>query len=238
MTTSNDLVTLFKRVEDDHTRLTEEDSMTEGGHDFRHVVAVAVATQTISEGMPDDVRRTALIAAVLHNTDRLYGRDAVDGKLRDYLNGISLSTDEQERIIFAVLQHSKPNDDNDPAELIILKDADRVACLMPSVIIRSGQFLWPLPDLDYRHVLEKSPGSTFQQPFSVLDNLHELLDWVDESNPKFVIRTPKALQIAAQGARFLRSMFAAQQKMQTDIGLVYNEGDSDRDVLAGLLQFS
>jgi HD superfamily phosphodiesterase len=190
------------------------------GHGLDHDVTVAMLAVNIA---PDSrTADKAFVAALLHSTDRLMvesNKMAEETHMRVCLSCLpdgTFSMDEIKEIVQAALRHSELNRDDQSLTQQVLMDADRLANMMPSVIIRSGQFRPEIPPFEFRYLNWKiNPDSTYRDPKSVLDDLRITLR---EYMPQF--RIEKAKLIAARYAAFLVSFIMAVEDTNGDLGLV------------------
>ncbi len=186
---------VVQRVRSDHRR----NPRTTPGHDWYHALSVAQYAQRIAES--EDVGRLAWVAGICHNTDRLFqlDDDGVEPIVQVYLSESSLTKHERHLIVDAVLEHSKKNTISDSVVTIILKDADRLANLDASHLVRTGQFKPCIPVVDLRFMHYQDPTATFQDPKSHLRNLQHTLEW------ETWMRLPKAQALAAEKCAFIRA---------------------------------
>ena len=208
---------LVLEVREDHRK----QGAVGGGHNFLHAIMVAQYCPLIA---PDRrVGELAWIAAICHNTDRIFlnlEAEEIARKVSKYLNSeTDLTKREEALIIEAVVSHDKPNDDNDSPVTIVLKDADRLANLGPNLIIRSGQYYSDLAAFDPRFVLESDPQATYRNPKTVLHDVLCALEWIEEGG-KFGIRLKAAREIAEPYARFLRDFRDLMHHQLEETGLI------------------
>ncbi|MFI5404933.1 MAG: hypothetical protein ACHQ1D_00320 [Nitrososphaerales archaeon] len=170
-----------------------------GGHDLLH--AFMVHNYCVLIAPDDNTSELAGYAAMLHNYDRMYKKESSPSTFKSLiykrLNLANLSIKEKKTIYNAVLQHSKLNSDQDDLVTITLKDADRLANLGASFLIRLGQFIPHLP-FTKEHILEKDPKATYSNPVSLTDQIHGALEWED------MLRLPKAKELARPHFNVLR----------------------------------
>ncbi|MCX6785015.1 MAG: hypothetical protein NTV81_03755, partial [Candidatus Komeilibacteria bacterium] len=174
---------------------------------------------------PDERTGTmAWVAGLVHSFDRFVKRALLlDTQLDEYLSLLpegEFSTDEIAAIKEAIKNHAGPNGPENDLLLMTLQDADRVANVGATVIIRSGQLYNQLPALQPQFVTKFNPGSTYREPKSCLDDLRYIFDWESsETNPKFGLRLPEARNLAAPHFRFLREFFGIIQCQFEETGL-------------------
>jgi len=170
-----------------------------GVHGLVHTVAVAQYAGIITKDTDARIRILAGVAAICHNTDRLFP-DKEEEKLAQYLDETDLTSEERRIVILALENHSKRNDPEDSSVCIILKDADRLGGIGPIGLIRAAQQgrEFPLADL---FLWDANPDAKFSNPSSLARNVKMLLEWDDEN----WLRTPKAKEIAAKHFQFLRN---------------------------------
>lgn len=182
------------------------------GHGPEHDTLVAGYCLLIA-GNDNRLAEMTWIAAHLHSLDRFF-----KNKYEEMINGMlakceELSQEEITEIKFAVMHHDQPNEDDDSALLIVLKDADRLANVMPHVIARSGQFQPGLPVIEQGYIgLEKHPLTTKRSPRSIHDDLLGCLEWHSDSDARFAIRTEVAKKIGEELFDYLRMWFTLSHK--------------------------
>ncbi|KKU82065.1 MAG: hypothetical protein UY07_C0004G0010 [Parcubacteria group bacterium GW2011_GWA1_47_8] len=112
-------------------------------------------------------------------------------------------------------RHGELNQNDQSITQQVLMDADRLANLMPAVIIRAGQFLPNIPTFEFEYLAGKrNPETTYDKPRSVLDNLRNL---IAEYIPK--LRTPKAKELAVEYVRTLEGFISALEESNKQLGL-------------------
>jgi len=188
----------FDFVEKDHEK---HNALARGGHDFLHACRVAQSAWIISEKYSTKV--CAWIAGMLHNTDRFYSEKEIPNFLKRALSLTPFHSQslESTMIIESILNHHKPNDENDNEVTIVLKDADRISDLEIIQIIRSAQFhphSFIYDPENPSHVVDTSKDFSS----SLFTNIHRVLEW--EHDPKMQLRNPKAIEMAKPGFIFLK----------------------------------
>jgi len=186
------------------------------GHGFDHDLLVAHYALAIQEQR--ETAEASWIASLLHSFDHFYG-DAAETEIMAMLEiaTTDLTEDTLQDIASAVMLHSTKNDENDSMIKITLQDADRLANIGGIVIIRSGQFRPTIPACEIGRIGVKNPESTYKNPRSILDDLRNCLSW--ESDPRFLIRLPKAIEIAKPQFAYLRAFLAHVESQFREIGL-------------------
>lgn len=164
-------------------------------HDVDHVRRVAAFGPRIAEatGLPFDLHEFE-VAAWLHNLDRipavqqtqlgiLTGRHALrmvslEGQLWKLLETSDFNAGSQQRIVTAVLQHSKFADEpGDSALLTALRIADKLDSLGPIGIVRSVSGRSNLPLYDPKRPF--GYGSTVEdRMITVYDDFFRVLEWI------------------------------------------------------------
>ena len=175
------------------------------GHGFDHDTLVAGFAVRIAA--TPHIAELAWIASHLHSFDRRLPKEEVEKVVRRHIALVpDLSSDDVEWIWEAVRDHSEKNNENDNAVSIALKDADRLANIGPSVIIRGGQFYPNTTTQDFGHLLDFDPASKYNEPKTVLDDLRFCLEW------ELWLRLPEAQRIAKPFFDFLRAFFEMNAK--------------------------
>jgi HD superfamily phosphodiesterase len=207
---------LYDAVKDLH----QKSPLAHRGHGFDHDVTVAALAVRIA---PDQrTAEKAFAAALLHSIDRMMAKASkgeIDTCMRVCLARLpdgTFNMDEIDEIVEAALRHGELNQDDQSLTQQVLMDADRLANMMPSVIIRSGQFRPDIPPFEFKYLNNKAnPASTYHDPISVLDDLRiTLRDYM----PQF--RIDKAKKLAKTYAFRLRTFVRAVELTNLEIGLV------------------
>lgn len=198
------------------------------GHDFDHALRVGIMAKELLRQTREG--QLAGIAGLCHNADRILqcelslGHQApyeiyVERLVREWLMYARLEPEEERVVVDAVLCHSEPNSDADNLVTIALKDADRLVNMEPDIVMRSAQYHSTIPAVDPVLLLEDEKA-TFHNPGSVLKDLYHLLEWADETKPKFCVRLTASLKIAKARARWLQDYIDAVLKARKDNDLV------------------
>ncbi|MDZ4240741.1 MAG: HD domain-containing protein, partial [Patescibacteria group bacterium] len=174
----------------------EQSKRAHRGHGLDHDVTVAQIAVMIA---PDErTAEKAWCAAMLHSTDRLVekgNKEKEEAHMRANLKSLPeryFTSEEKEEIFLSAYRHEELNQDDQSVTQHVLMDADRLANLMPAVIIRAGQLLSDIPALELEYLEGKrNPKTTYHEPKSVLDDLRNN---VAEYTPK--LRMPKAKELA------------------------------------------
>lgn len=204
----------------------QEAPIKNGAHGLDHDVTVAMLGVSIASD-----QRTAdmvWIAAMLHSIDRQFGRwnsqaekAAIDSKIDDLRNSLVRLLPEDyfkpsELILIceAAKRHSEMNQDDQSLIQIVLMDADRLANLMMSVVIRAAQHQAHRPALELQYLDGMNPDSTYNEPMSALDDLR----WcVKDYLPQ--MRIPAAKQLAETYAKRLEAFMVEIRDDYMDLGL-------------------
>lgn len=205
---------LITAVRADH----REQGAIGGGHDFFH--ALRVAGRVLNFVEDPIIAELAWVAAICHNTDRIYGDVFKEMALSRYKE-IFLDVFPEAKWGFiedAIHKHSGPNDVDDSPVLIALQDADRIVNLEPDLPMRSGAHYHRLPVANPRFIRECDPEATYRDPKTVLHDVKCSLDWVAEEGP-VAIRTPKAREIALPLAEHFRRGVELLAECVADAGL-------------------
>lgn len=167
---------------------------TNRGHDLSHDVTVGQIALSIA---PDSrTGEKTWVAALLHSMDYWKRRDEeafkgfVAAAMLNLPSGY-FSKEEMCEISSAALRHGEKNRDDQGLVQQVLQDADRLAILVVSVLFRIGQRYPRLPVVEFAHIENKNPASTYDEPCSCLDDLRNCLS---EFEPQF--RLPKAIVLA------------------------------------------
>lgn len=145
-----------------------------GAHGLDHDVTVAMLAVRIAPN-----KRTAdkvFCAALLHSTDRQFGRWSTPGQKRDIDNAVVVtmrchlkylpenffSDDEVEEIFQAALRHAELNQYDQSMTQQVLMDADRLANLQMAVVLRAAahQHHRPALELQWLGSVPKTRQST------------------------------------------------------------------------------
>lgn len=184
-------------VAEDHQK-----GQNEQGHGYLHAQTVAGYAYQIAEDQR--VAELAWMAGLMHNTDRLF-KDAGDiviaATLLDYCTNTDLmiSSDEEQLVIEAVIEHSKKNNTVDNPVTIALKDADRLANAGTAMLIRIGQFRPDIPVINLKYVFKRDPASTYREPRSQLECMRDILEW------ESWLRLAKAQELGKQKFAYIRA---------------------------------
>ncbi|OHA18455.1 MAG: hypothetical protein A2664_00735 [Candidatus Taylorbacteria bacterium RIFCSPHIGHO2_01_FULL_46_22b] len=184
------------------TRLVREDHrnarhLVGHGHDFAHALMVAQYAQLIASEQHEGELGWA--AGLMHNTDHLFGEEKVNEIMEGYLVHVLFSPADKNLVCEAVLTHSEIDSPKDNPISIILKDADKLANIGESVILRSGQFRPDITAMDPRFLKFSDPKATYRNPRSLLQDLRHILQW------ETMMRTEKARMISKPYFDRLRS---------------------------------
>lgn len=200
---------LVQQVRYDH----EQYRVNTPGHDLLHALMVAQYAVMIA---PDaSIGELAWVAALLHNTDRLLKNDVlVEPQVTKHLLSTPLSLEEQKVVCRAVLEHAKRNSDDDDDVTMVLKDADRLANIGPSNILRIGQGFPHLPAVDPLHFAQ-DPSASYENLKSVYRNVAELVLWDSEG----WLRLPKARELAKPYFDFLRQFMKLLERQYEEVEL-------------------
>lgn len=107
--------------------------------------------------------------------------------------------EEQREIVFdAVMRHDLKTPGEMTPVLQVLREADMLANMAITCVIRGGQFRPDLPAFEVEHLEQNNPRSTYGKPCSVLDAVRNTLDCQGQ------IKLPKAIPIAKERAFALR----------------------------------
>ena len=201
------------------------DGRGHAGHGPDHDMLVAGYTLLIA-GDDHRLAEMAWVASHLHSIDRFFGDDhelittSMLLLVENTDENLGFNPEDIDEIKLAVLRHARPNAEDDSMVQIVLRDADRLANVMPYVIARAGQFRWKLPVVELGHTgLDMHPESSHQKPRSIHDALIACLEWHPDSGTKFAIRTPKAREIGEELFVYLREWFALSDRHMKMAGL-------------------
>jgi hypothetical protein len=179
------------------------------GHGIEHDIEVTCLAFTINPHPVLDFM--VFVAAMLHSTDHavLNEEDSsftkelkLSTSLRSKLELIKLRkefTETDREIIFnAVMQHGLKTPAKMTMLLQILREADMLANMGLTCVIRGGQFRPDLPAFEVPYIDFNNPASTYSNPCSVLDAVRNTLGYEAQ------IKLPKAIPIAKERADALR----------------------------------
>lgn len=187
------------------------------GHGLDHDVTVAQLAVQIA---PDErTGEKTWCAGMLHSVDRMVERGniaLVEQSIRDiltYLPNDYFNSDETEEICQAALRHDELNQDDQFVVQQVLMDADRLANLMPAVVVRAGQFLPEIPAFEFEYLDGKrNPAGDYYHPRSVIDSLRNN---IEEYMPRLRILGAKELAeiYVMELTEFIVSLEASYKKL-------------------------
>ena len=186
------------------------------GHGLDHDVTVGQLVLAIS---PDNrTADKAWCAAMLHSTDRIVENGAVKDHMKECLQYLPVdffTKEEVVEILEAALRHGELSQNDQSLTQQVLMDADRLANLMPAVIIRSGQFRPSIPAFEFEYLDGKpNPASTYREPKSILDDLRIS---ITEYLPQF--RVSMAIELAHRYARQLEAHIQSVEESNKELSL-------------------
>ncbi len=188
------------------------------GHGPDHDIMVAQYCLLIAED--EVVAEMAWCASLLHSFDRMFGDQAEEMIIlgMDFLYG-KFDHDQRQIILKAVLDHSKPNATEDSDVTVVLKDADKLANVVSTVIARSGQFYNDIPviELGFTNGMGCHPKSTYSAPRSCRDDIVSAMGW--ENDLKFGLRLSKSKELGKPKFDFLRGYFQQIEASFREVGL-------------------
>ena len=203
-------------------------------HDFDHALQVAqVATMIAADPLTS---RLAGAAALCHNADRMLevreggsvtkpSTQDIEGLVMSWLGTENVfSGFEEDLIIEAVLEHSKPNDERDSPITVTLKDADRVVNLGLDIIVRGAQH-HGCQTIHPTLLLDDKRGAHPKRK-SMVAVLQDCLEWSSD-DPKFGIRLPKAKALADDRANMLKEFISSVIGQRDTLGRHQAEDDAD-----------
>lgn len=195
-----EVVELFEKLRTKHQAFYNEvkrlhDSFpNQKGHDIYHSVHTAIYGIQISDRSTYEL---VWLAAIAHSLDRVCGNDNFEANIRSCLalaNGISKK--KIEIVVDALLKHGELNHPSDSPVLVKLKDADRLANLFLTLVIRVGQHRPNIPACEMKYLRKSNPLcpasdlSSHSRPQSSFDDLRYC-----SQNWPGMIRTPKARRL-------------------------------------------
>lgn len=205
------------------------------GHGPDHDITVAQIALKIA---PDDrTAEKAWCAAMLHSMDRMIERNEnKEVFMKNVSDAISrhvvllpagyFTTDEEIEIWQAALRHAELNQNDQSVTQQVLMDADRLANLLWSVIVRAGQCFPELPAFDFKYPgVDQNPASTYAKPETVFDDLrNNIACYVPQ------LRLPLAKELAVEYVAELQHGLATSERQNQYLGLVgislyQNEGE-------------
>lgn len=152
------------------------DSFTnQRGHDMYHNVHVAIYGLMVAD---EAIRELVWLAAIPHSLDRIAGDESFETNVRNCLRLVEgISATDLDTVFDAVMKHGRLNDESDSPVLVALKDADRLANLQLTLVIRAGQHRPNIPACEMRHLRTSNPlcpasdPASHSKPQSVFDDL-------------------------------------------------------------------
>lgn len=195
----------------------EKSTKPHRGHGIDHDVTVAQIAMQIA---PDNrTSEKAWCAGMLHSVDRMVEQENVEKSTRNLLSNLLLehfNLSEVEEICQAAIRHGELNQDNQSIVQQVLMDADRLANLMPAVIIRAGQSMSELPVFEFEYLVgERNPETTYYKPQSVLDDLrNNIKEYVPQ------LRILKAKKLAERYVVILEEYIKSLEESYGQLGLV------------------
>lgn len=183
----------FREFYDHVKKGHQENSDKNRGHDLAHDVTVAQIGYELAANQR--VADMAWVAALLHSMDywRRGDQQAFMLNIEEALVHIPegcFTEAETREIAEAAFRHGEKNQPDETAVSTTLKDADRLAILMVTVLFRIGQGYPKLPAVQFEYLSKKNPASTYAEPMSCLDDLRNCLS---EFVPQFRLEKAKAL---------------------------------------------
>ena len=164
------------------------------GHGFDHDVTVAMLAVQIAPN--DHVAEMAFVAGLLHSTDRTMEQGntfKVTEKVLNFLSHLPrncFTTAETVDILISVIRHSEMNQDDQSLVQQVLQDADRLANLQMTVVMRAAQHQAHMPVIELEYLETVNPNSTYHVPMSALDDLKLCIrDYIPQ------LRLPKAIAL-------------------------------------------
>lgn len=150
-------------------------------------------------------------------------REEIELSLRNIIiRSGELSYDDQEGVAQAVMNHEGTNEQIDllPHHLLVqtLVEADRLANMTTTIVMRSARFSLHLPLVDSLY-FENDPEANYHNPKSVLWDVANCAGWGDREGP-YMLRLPKARELGAKYATRLRQIIAWIREDYADAGLV------------------
>jgi hypothetical protein len=182
-----------------------------------HDVTVAMLAVRIA---PDErTADKAWAAAMLHSIDRLIPKGD-DPRSLTWSCGAELpsgffSTSEVAEICEAACRHGEMNQPDQSVTQQVLQDADRLANLQLTVVIRSGQFQPEIPAFEFEFLSGKrNPASTYYEPRNILDDFRTMLIDYPPS-----LRTPAGKELGARYARDLQDFISKVEASYEELDL-------------------
>ncbi len=221
---------LLVRVNADH-ELTVLHGNFGQGHDMIHAWTIAaliviIGNKEAANGnqlVTDQAIEYAWVAAIMHNSDRLFGKKRVPEILESYFS-ISTHFDvpSEELIAEAVINHSGPNDPEGSIVKTLVQEADRVGNLGIVHTIRCGQAGSEILACDPRFILKPDPRAEYTWPLTVMHDISCALEWDPEGpecDERFCLRLPSAIELARPDFAFIREGFTREQVKVLRYGL-------------------
>jgi len=211
---------LVQAVREDHRK---ENALVGGGHDFIHALMTAQYCLKIAD---EPLASLAWIAAICHNTDRIFPEwsDGLAVKVWNYLDCASIPDSAKRFIVEAVMNHSQRPSLEDNPVTVILMDADKLANLGSLLIIRSAQHQPAIPAINLRYFSQYPPNCSYRNPGSIYRDICSSLEWEGEferdGEKHPWIRTKKARELAQPLFKETRDFFNGLVNQFTDTGLL------------------
>ena len=200
---------LFPGLPERNREARERYGLKAGGHDFDHDAAVAHFVWIIAED--EETRFLGVAAAWCHSADHMLEKrlgvphapkEETENLVRWMLEAVpELTPEEKERVVHVVLHHKGRNQDTDTPLQVALNDADRLADMLTTLLVRSGQFHPDLPVVDPVH-WENDPKASYYEPGATFWDTNNCRKWADETGP-YILRLPKAREFGKALAAFL-----------------------------------
>ncbi len=223
MMTFEDYKRKFFGLYNEAKRLHNESPYRHTGHGVDHNVTVGMLAVLIAPNHRTGEK--AFCAALLHSLDRISDqKESQTPKERFYglatlclgkLPNSLFTFGEQYEIMEAAIRHAELNQYDQSLTQQVLMDADRLANLMPAVVMRAGQFRHNIAALEFWCLDGKCNHlSTYANPQSVVDALRlNISEYIPQ------LRLPKAIELAQRYVRLLEQYLSWVEESNDEIGL-------------------
>ena len=215
----------FRAVYDAVALRHRESSRAHRGHGLDH--DVTVATHALLIAANPRAAEKAFVASMLHSMDHLVGESIHQGgdhkkvgeAIRECLSHLPanyFNPAEIEEIFDADMRHEELLPSGQSSETLeLLQDADRLTNLMPSWIIRAGQFQPHLPAIEFEHLDgTPNPQTTYSSPRSVLDDLRITL-----ASYRDKFHTERAKEIGRKYIEMVENYISSVERTYEELGL-------------------
>lgn len=134
------------------------------GHDLGHSAHVSLVGITLADR---SIRELVWLSAIPHSLDRVGGGENFESNVRNCLALVNGISNEDKEVVFdAIMKHGNLKDDNESEVLKTLKDADRIANLFLTFVIRAAQHRTNIPACEMKYLRTSNPLCPASDPAS------------------------------------------------------------------------